>query len=108
MFKVSSGTPGLVCCSHQHPRLAPRQKARSGCCAGTDRQLRHPEDTRILPAWCNAFIAVGSALAVTLSPANAREDLTITFRASRDPQIRLVQKSLVEAWGKKFSVKGHD
>ncbi|KAL0028328.1 hypothetical protein WJX79_010735 [Trebouxia sp. C0005] len=62
-------------------------------------QLRHPEDTRILPAWCNAFIAVGSALAVTLSPANAREDLTITFRASRDPQIRLVQKSLVEAWG---------
>ncbi|DBB17293.1 TPA: hypothetical protein ACH3X3_014339 [Trebouxia sp. C0006] len=99
MFKVRSGTPGLVCCSHQHPRHAPRQTARSRCCAGIDRQLRQPADTRSVPAWCNAFIAVGSALAVTLSPANASEDLTITFRASRDPQIRLVQKSLVEAWG---------
>ncbi len=50
---------------------------------------------------------MGSALAVTLLPANASEDLTITFRASRDPQIRLVQKSLVEAWGNKFSVQGY-
>jgi len=108
MFKVRSGTPGLVCCSHQHLRHAPRQTARDYCCVGIHRQLRQPEDTRSVPAWCKAFIAVGSALAVTLSPANASEDLTITFRASRDPQIRLVQKSLVEAWGKKFNVQGYN
>ena len=109
MFTVrAGGTPGLGCGSHQYPRHAPRQTARSRCCAGIDRQLSQPEDTRSVPTWCKAFIAVGSALTVTLSPAKASEDLTITFRASRDPQIRLVQKSLVEAWGKRFRVKGYD
>lgn len=53
------------------------------------------------PSWysCKSLIAAGAALALAISSAVAAEDLTITFKASRDPEIRKVQKSLVEAWG---------
>ena len=52
-----------------------------------------------IPPWCKSIIAAGAALAVTFQPALAADDLTITFKASRNPEIRKVQKSLVEAWG---------
>lgn len=49
--------------------------------------------------WCTGLVAAVAALALTVSGAVAAEDLTISFKASRNPEIRKVQKSLVEAWG---------
>ena len=51
--------------------------------------------------WSKGIVAAGAALAVALSPALAAEDLTITFKASRNPEIRQVQKALVEGWGER-------
>lgn len=49
--------------------------------------------------WCKSLVAAGAALALAVSTAVAAEDLTISFKASRNPEIRKAQKSLVEAWG---------
>lgn len=49
--------------------------------------------------WCKGLVAAGAALALAVSTAAAAEDLTISFKASRNPEIRKAQKSLVEAWG---------
>ena len=43
--------------------------------------------------------AAVTAIMLNASTALASEDLTITFRASRNPDIGRVQRALVEAWG---------
>lgn len=43
--------------------------------------------------------AAAAALSLSTASALATEDLTITFRASRNPEISRVQRALVEAWG---------
>ena len=48
--------------------------------------------------------AAAAALSLNAPPALAAEDLTITFRASRNPEISKVQRALVEAWGMLCSV----
>ena len=58
-----------------------------------------------MPPWCKVVVAAGAALSVALQPASAADDLTITFKASRNPEIRKVQKSLVEAWGEQTKAR---
>lgn len=50
---------------------------------------------------CLKLAATAAAAAVSFSTcsASAAEDLTITFRASRNPEVGKVQRALVEAWG---------
>ena len=46
-----------------------------------------------------SLAAAAVAVSLNAPPAIAAEDLTITFRASRNPEISKVQRALVEAWG---------
>ena len=97
----SKPSPYLIC--RQSYRKLVRQNAATQCCTNhaDDRQLRRASRYQQAPSWfsCRSLVAAGAALALTVSSAVAAEDLTITFKASRDPEIRKVQKSLVEAWG---------
>ena len=48
-----------------------------------------------------AAAAAATAVILHASSALASEDLTITFRASRNPEIGKAQRALVEAWGER-------
>lgn len=91
------------CLSYPPHRKLVRQHVTTMCCTkrADDKQPRRPSSFQQAPSWfsCKSLVAAGAALALSVSSAVAAEDLTITFKASRDPEIRKVQKSLVEAWG---------
>ena len=86
---------------HLHDNSA-RQRATTTCSTAHDgdKQPRRPSGYQA-PSWCSCktIVAAGAACVLAISSAEAAEELTITFKASRDPEIRKVQKSLVEAWG---------
>lgn len=100
MFVVRSGYPALLgSCSQQYNRHATVQSAKSVAANACEGQMPQSAVRSKLSPWCKAILAAGSALVVAACPAIASEDLSITFRASRNPEIRMVQRSLVEAWG---------
>ena len=86
--------------AERQPKHAIRAAARHAHRDEFRRRSPLPAFSPFFESCCKLALASGSALAVAVSAANASEDLTITFRASRTPEIRAVQKSLVEAWGK--------
>lgn len=100
-FIVSKPSPYLICLQ-SHRKLA-RQHVTTTCCTkhADDKQPRRPSRYQQASSWfsCKGLVAAGAALSLAVSSAVAAEDLTITFQASRDPEIRKVQKSMVEAWG---------
>ena len=98
MQHVRSGPPSLP----SRPRF---REPSVSCHPTTTCSTRHADGQQIwrlnshqVP-WCKSLVAAGAALALAVSTALAAEDLTISFKASRNPEIRKAQKSLVEAWG---------
>ena len=99
-FVGSKPSPCLTYCPSRRELV--RQLVTTTCCTkhADDKQPRRLCSYQP-PSWfsCKSLITAGAALALAVSSAVAAEDLTITFNASRDPEIRKVQMSLVEAWG---------